>query len=131
MPSTAREIIHRLVSDVMNQRRLDLIDDLYIPRLAPRARAWITPFLESFSDVDMQVVDVLVDGDRAAARFSCSATHTGMWQGHPPTGRRFTRVAEVYLFRFEDGRIAEAWGLEDNLTRLQQLGLIETPPPTP
>jgi predicted ester cyclase len=43
--------------------------------------------------------------------------------GHPPTGRRFEDVAEVYFFRLDDGRIAEAWGLEDNATRLRQLGL--------
>ena len=38
-------------------------------------------------------------------------------------GRRFTDVAEVYFFRFREGRIAEAWGLEDNTSRLVQLGL--------
>ena len=123
-----REVIDRLIADVMNGGRLDLIEDLYTPALAGAARAWIAPFLASFSDLDMRVVEVLSDGDRAAARFSCSGTHTGTWQGHPPTGRRFTRVAEVYFFRFENGRIAQAWGLEDNLTRMRHLGLLEPRP---
>ena len=35
----------------------------------------------------------------------------------------FHNVDEVYFFSFEDGRIAEAWGLEDTLDRLRQLGL--------
>ena len=53
----------------------------------------------------------------------CSATHSGEWRGHPPTGRRFENVDEVYFFTFEDERIAQAWGLEDTLGRLRQLGL--------
>ena len=104
-----REIIDRLVKDVLNRGRLDMIEDLYTPSLAGAARRWITPFLTSFSDLDIRVVDVVSEGDRAAARFSCSGTHTGTWQGHPPTGRRFVNVAEVYFCRFEGGRIAHAW----------------------
>jgi predicted ester cyclase len=126
-----REVIDRLVTEVMNGGRLEVIDDLYTPGLAVAARRWIAPFLTSFSDVDMRVVDVLSEDDRAAARFSCSGTHTGTWQGHPPTGRRFTNVAEVYFFRFESARIAEAWGLEDNLTRLRLLRLPPVIRPSP
>jgi predicted ester cyclase len=123
-----RDVIDRLVTEVMNAGRLEAIDDLYTPGLAAQARRWIAPFLTSFSERDMNVIDVLCDGDRAAARFSCSGTHTGTWQGHPPTGRRFTNVAEVYFLRFEGGRIAAAWGLEDNMTRLRHLGLLPVTP---
>ena len=62
-------------------------------------------------------------GDQVAGRFTCSGTHRGAWLGHPPTGRRFQDVDEVYFFRFQDGLIAEAWGLEDNASRLRQLDL--------
>jgi SnoaL-like polyketide cyclase len=128
---THREVVDRLVTEVMNGGRLEVIDDLYTPGLAATARRWIAPFLTSSSDVDMRVVDVVSEGDRAAARFSCSGTHTGTWQGHPPTGRRFTNVAEVYFFRFEGARIAQAWGLEDNLTRLRHLRLSPGSSPSP
>ena len=37
--------------------------------------------------------------------------------------RRFENVDEVYFFEFEEGRIAEAWGIEDTLDRMRQLGL--------
>jgi bisphosphoglycerate-independent phosphoglycerate mutase (AlkP superfamily) len=32
-------------------------------------------------------------------------------------------IDEVYIFTFADGRITAAWGLEDTLSRLEQLGL--------
>lgn len=41
----------------------------------------------------------------------------------PPTGRRFERVDEVSIYRVSDGRITEAWGIEDNRARERQLGL--------
>jgi hypothetical protein len=44
-----------------------------------------------------------------------------------PPGHRapVERVAEVYFFELHDGRITRAWGLEDNLSRMRQLGHIE------
>jgi predicted ester cyclase len=118
-------IVRRLVDEVLTAGRLELLDELYAPRLAAAARRWIEPFLASFSDVRMRVVDLLAEGDRVVGRFACSGTHTGPWLGHPPTGRRFTDVPEVYFFRLRDGLIVSAWGLEDIPLRLQQLGLAD------
>jgi hypothetical protein len=71
--------------------------------MAAAARAWIAPFRAAFPDVHMRVVDLVADDDKVAARFTCSATQHGDWQGHPATGQRFERVHEVYFFRFRDG----------------------------
>ncbi|MGH8775012.1 MAG: ester cyclase [Jiangellaceae bacterium] len=120
-----KQLIRRLVDEVLNAGRLDILDELYQPRLAPAARRWIEPFLASFSDVHMRVDELIAEGDGVVGRFTCSGTHTGPWLGHPPTGRRFTDIAEVYIFRIADGRITAAWGLEDTRTRLHQLGLAE------
>lgn len=120
---TPRQVVERLVEEVLNRGDLSALDDLYAPRLATAARKWIEPFLASFSDVEMRIVELVAEGENVMARFSCSGTHTGVWLGHPPTGRRFSRVAEVYSFRIVDGRIIRAWGLEDTVDRLRQLGL--------
>jgi predicted ester cyclase len=122
-------VVRRLVDDVMNARRLDVLDELYDPRLATVARRWVEPFLGSFTDVRMRVVELVAEGETVVGRFACSGTHSGTWLGYPPTGRRFTDVAEVYFFRVVDGRITRAWGLEDTLTRLRQLGLEGSLPP--
>jgi len=118
-----KAIVHRLVDEVMNAGRLDVLDELYTPELAATARDWIAPFRDSFPDVRMEVVQMVAEGDTVAARFVCSGTHTGAWRGHEPTGRRF-RVDEVYFFEFAAGRIARAWGLEDTYKRLRQLRLL-------
>ncbi|MDQ3655197.1 MAG: ester cyclase [Chloroflexota bacterium] len=118
-----RDIVWRLVDEVLNDRRLEVIDEIFAPELADEAKRWIAPFQESFPDMRMEVIDLIAEGDRVAGRFTCSATHLGEWLGHPPTGRRFEAVDEVSIFRFHGGRIVETWGIEDNLTRLEQLGL--------
>jgi predicted ester cyclase len=71
----------------------------------------------------MEIVELVAADDRLVARFKCSGTHLGAWRGHPPTGRRFNGIDEVYIFRFKNDRIVSAWGIEDTLRRLEQLGL--------
>jgi predicted ester cyclase len=125
MSEANKAIVRRLVDEVLNGGRLDVIDELYAPRLAPAARRWIAPFRASFPDVHMEVVDLIAEDDQVVGRFTCSATHLGEWLGHAPTGRRFELIDEVSIFRFRNGRIIRVWSLEDTLERLKQLGLIQ------
>jgi predicted ester cyclase len=118
-----KAVVERLVAEVLNRGQLEALDELYTPHMAAKAKRWITPFREAFPDLEMETVELVAEGDTVVGRFLCSATHQGAWRGHPATGRRFERVDEVYFFRFENGLIAGAWGLEDTLSRLQQLGL--------
>ena len=57
------------------------------------------------------------------AHFKCSGTHRGEWLRVPPTGRRFEGVDEIYIFEVRDGRLVSAVGVEENLSRLRQLGI--------
>ncbi len=100
-----------------------MADEIFSPSLAASARRCVEPFRASFPDVHVAVVTLVAEDDQVAGRFRCSGTHTGARIGHPPTGRRFEDVDEVYFLRLEDGRFAEAWGLEDTASRRRQLGL--------
>jgi predicted ester cyclase len=117
--------VRRLIAEVLNGGRLDVIDELYAAELAVGARRWIAPFRASFPDVHMELVELIAEGDKVVGRFTCSATHLGEWLGQAPTGRRFERVKEVWILRFRDGRIVHVWLLEDTLDRLRQLGLTD------
>ena len=118
-----KALVRRLVDEVMNGGRMDVVDELYSPALAPAVKRWIEPFRSAFPDFRMEVVELVAEGDTVVGRFTCSGTHLGEWRGHPPTGRRFERIDEVYFFTVRDGRIARAWGLEDTEERMRQLGL--------
>ena len=122
--SAAKALVSRLVEEVMNEGRVDVLPEIYTDRLATAARKWIEPFLASFADVEMRIVEIVAEDDRVVGRFLCSGTHVGPWLGHPATGRRFHDIPEVYFFTIRDGRIAAAWGLEDTFDRLRQLGIL-------
>jgi predicted ester cyclase len=118
--------VRRLIQEVLNGGRLEVIDELYTPELAVAAKRWIAPFRASFPDVHMEIIELIAEDDNVVGRFTCSATHKGAWLGHPATGRRFENIDEVSIFRFRDGRIAAVWSLENTLARMEQLGLVPT-----
>ena len=83
MSEQNKAVVRRLVDEVMNAGRLEVLDEIYTPRMATAAKAWIAPFRASFPDVHMQVVDLVAEGDKVAARFLCSGTQHGDVAGPP------------------------------------------------
>ena len=123
MSDASKQLVRRLVEEVVNARDVDAIDSIATGPIAEAARRWIGPFRESFPDFAMEIVDLVAEGDKVVAHFKCSGTHEGEWQGRPPTGRRFEGIDEIYVFVVRDGRLAGVTAaVEDNLTRMKQLG---------
>ena len=119
-----KELVRRLVEDAVNRGNPDVLDEVAMGEFALAARRWVGPFRDSFPDFQMKIVDLVAVNEKVAAHFRCSGTHLGEWMGHPPTGRRFQDVDEIYIFRVSDGKLAGAFGVEDNVGRMRQLGLI-------
>jgi predicted ester cyclase len=119
-----KQLVRRLV-EIVNDDDLDAIDEVATGDVARGARGWVGPFRKSFPDFRMEVVDVIAEGDKVVGHFKCSGTHLGDWNGRPASGRRFEGVDEIYVFLIRDGRLASATAtVEDNLTRMRQLGLV-------
>jgi predicted ester cyclase len=118
-----RDTVRRFVNEAVNGGRDEVIDEVFAPELTAWVREWFGAFRRSFPDMQMELLELVADGNTVVGRFACSATHLGEWRGHPPTGRRFERVDEVYFFTFDGDRIAAVWGIEDTLDRFEQLGL--------
>ncbi len=75
---------------------------------------------KAFPDNIHIIKDVFAKGDRVAMRVINQGTHQGEWEEIPPTGNKYAYEA-MWIFRLANGKIAEAWGLEDNLGFMQQL----------
>jgi ketosteroid isomerase-like protein len=118
-----KSIVSRWVEAAVNSGDVELATQLCTGRAARRLPSWVPPFRAAFPDVHMETVELIGEGETVVGRFLCSGTHQGEWRGHPPTGRRFENVDEVYFFRFEGERIADFWGIEDTESRLRQLRL--------
>jgi hypothetical protein len=106
-----------------------VLDELASGEFGPVAKGWVQPFQSAFPDFEMDVVELLADGPKVVGHFRCSGTHLGEWGGVPATGRRFELVDEIYIFEIEGGRLVSALGVEDNLSRMRQLGIYPRPDP--
>jgi len=85
-------------------------------------RSMVGTWRAAFPDLQMAVEDIVVSGDKAAARYAVSGTHLGELWGNAPTGRRF-RFEQIYFVRVASGRIVETWGVWDEYGLRRQLGL--------
>lgn len=117
-------LVRRLVQEAVWERNVDVLDQIAAGEFAELAKRWISPFQSAFPDFEMEIVDLIAEGDKVVARFKCSGTHLAEWLGVPATGRRFKQVDEIYIFTVKDGKLVSALGVEDNLSRLRQLGIL-------
>ena len=117
-----KQLVRRLVDEVVKARNIDALDQFADGDVARAAKAWVGPFRRAFPDFDMEIVDLVGEDDRVVAHFKCSGTHEGEWRGIAPTGKRFEGIDEIYIFRIVDGKLVSGAGVEDNLTRMRQLG---------
>jgi predicted ester cyclase len=93
----------------------------------------MTGFREAFPDLSFGGAgDLLAEGDYVVGRWVGGGTHTGpafsdFLVGSLPanTGRKMHFTGTTVL-RIEGGKIAEEIGLDDGVTALQQLGLIQS-----
>jgi steroid delta-isomerase-like uncharacterized protein len=85
-------------------------------------------FVVAFSDRHFTVEDLIAEGDKVVARTTWRGTHSGVFQGLPPTGKQIA-ISAILIERVKDGHIVEHWSLFDNMSVMQQLGLSPSPQP--
>lgn len=77
----------------------------------------------AFPDIQYTLEDLLAEGDRVVARFTTRGTQTGVFQGIPATGSAGA-VSGIAIYRLAGGKVAEQWLEYDQLSLLQQHGVI-------
>lgn len=83
--------------------------------------AYVRSVRHAFSTYRCAVLDLLVDGERVAARVRFSGTHdAGPFLDHPPSGRDLAWEG-VGFFSLDAGRIRHLWVMGDMLGLLNQL----------
>ncbi|PVX85940.1 ester cyclase [Paraburkholderia unamae] len=74
-------------------------------------------------DVRADVEQMIVTGDRVVTHLHFTGHFTGTFNGVQGTGQPIDFIA-TDIYRIHDGKITDNWHLEDNLTFLQQLGVV-------
>ena len=119
-----KQLVRQLIEEAVGNHNLEMLEEVAAGPFADAARRWVAPFEGAFPDFTMEIVELIAEADTVVGHFKCSGTHEGEWLGVPATGRRFERVDEVYIFKVRDGKLVSAAGVEDNLSRLSQLGIF-------
>lgn len=106
----------------------DFVDHGAPPGLPPGPDGYIAvlSWVQAALQVRYEVHDVVVSGDRVAIRATAHGVHATDHLGFPATGRPFA-MATMHLYRAEGDRLAEHWGVRDELSVLWQVGALAPP----
>jgi steroid delta-isomerase-like uncharacterized protein len=83
-----------------------------------RGAEWI---IAGIPDFRVELIDLVAEGDRVAARYVGAGTHEASMLGEAPTSRRIA-LHGITLFRLVEGRIAEDWEAIDYADLSKQIG---------
>jgi len=82
-----------------------------------------TNLFTQWPDMQITLDDLLVAGDKVAARWHVRGTHTVSINGETPTGKT-VQVSGITIDRMEGDKAAESWIEYDRLVALQEAGII-------
>jgi predicted ester cyclase len=132
-PEANKAIYLRAIEEVFVQGNVDAIDELVSTGFVNHDplwpdvtdfesfKQWVTVTIVPVTDVQITIDDLITEGDKVAARWTCSMTD-------PATGIYVTTTG-MDIIRVADGKIVEWWWAKDYLGMLKQLGVIPVPPP--
>jgi len=72
--------------------------------------------------LQLQVEDMIGEGDLVAVRYRESGAFVGPYHGQTPTERSYELVT-IEWFEVKDGRIRRRWGARDSGSQARQLGM--------
>jgi steroid delta-isomerase-like uncharacterized protein len=133
--------IRHYFEEIVSKGNLEAIPDFVAPHIVfrgpytPEPIQGIEGFKEliamlhaAFSDFQITEEDMVVEGDTVATRWTASGTHRGEFMGTGPSGKPF-RFTGTAFYRIADGKIVEAWSVNNSLEVVRELA--STPPTTP
>jgi predicted ester cyclase len=86
-------------------------------------KALVADFHKGFSDVKMEVLLQVAEGDYVCSRWRLTAKHTGTFRDLAPTGKTSTWTG-VHTDRYAGGKLVESWVDWDKYSFLERLGLV-------
>ncbi len=130
-----KKLASRFPLEVVNQRKLNLLDEITAPNAVEHAvppgmpptvegtKMFFGMMFAAFPDLKYTVEDTIGEDDRIAQRVTAHGTMKGDFLGMPATGKSAT-WSEMHIVRVKDGRVVEHWGIVDQVGMMTQLGLM-------
>ena len=133
--SINKAVAERYFEEVVNNRKLDLLDKIYADsflvhvlndstesyKTIATQRDFLTYLFTAFPDIHYTIGDIFAEEDRVVMRVTLTATHKNEFWGYKASGNRIRYLSEIFFFRFENGRIRETWVQLDLYTLFKRL----------
>lgn len=120
-----KDIVRRFNKEVIGQGNIASFDELVAgnvinhaaPEGAPNGPESMRYFLlevlrPAFSDLEVEILDQIAEGDKVTTRKRILGTHTGPFLGIPPSQKKIL-IHVIDIIRLDNGRYAEHWGISN------------------
>ena len=133
--ATSRQVL-ALWGDNMPHKAADFIAADYANHQMPDAaegrstktldqwKQLVADFHKGFSNVKMEILQQVAEGDYVCTRWQMTAKHTGQFAGLAPTDKAST-WSGVHTDRYQGDKLVESWVEWDKYSFLQGLGLVK------
>ena len=132
-----KAVVHRYIDKIQNEHSIDAFESIFTDDFVDHTasgggmfqggidglRQGYKEFLNAFPDLQATVNLLVAEADKVVAYKTLTGTHRGTFLGYPATDKRVEfKIISIYGIR--DGKIAEFWGLQDELSLMRQLGVV-------
>jgi steroid delta-isomerase-like uncharacterized protein len=128
-----KAIAKRAFEEILSQGRFELATELYAKDFINHGlhsnasleedQAALRGWHAAFPDVVIVPEKLIAEGDLVTIYWVARGTNTGTGNGLPATGKK-AELAGITIWRIADGKIKEEWSAFDQLSMMQQLGLL-------
>jgi steroid delta-isomerase-like uncharacterized protein len=128
-----KAIARRAFEAILSKGRFDLASELYAKDFVNHGihrdasleedQAALKGWHQAFSDITIVPEKLIAEGDLVTIYWIARGTNTGTGNGLPATGKK-AELAGITIWRIVDGKIREEWSAFDQLSMMQQLGLL-------
>lgn len=134
----AATLLRRWFDEVWNKGMSTTIDELFSPDgviwgvgrpdIASRGPADFKAFhavlRSACPDVQIDLEEIVQEGNMAFARWTATMTHTGEGLGIRPTNKKL-KLCGMTAIRASNGTIVEGWNIWDQVGMARELGVLE------
>ncbi len=134
---TNKATVRRFLDQVLNQQRHDLADEFLADNVEfhgpgssfiglSAVTEWLAMMGAAFPDWRSSIINVVAEGDNVVVHLNNKGTHQGEMQSIPATGNTVSQES-IVMYHLTNGKIDDGRLAIDNLSFMQQLGVIPAP----
>lgn len=128
-----KAIARRAFEEILSQGRFDVAEQLYAKDFINHGihskanleedQAALKGWHQAFPDIVIVPEKFIAEGDLVTIYWVARGTNTGTGNGLPATGKK-AELAGITIWRIVESKIKEEWSAFDQLSMMQQLGLL-------